>query len=468
MTTQYTSILKLALPVTGELSGSWGDVVNNNITSMVEQAIAGLAPIDTWTANGHTLTTANGVTSESRCAMLVLTDTGGALTGPATVTCPAASKIYIVKNSSGQTATITTAGGSGVAIPNGKVAFVFCDGANVVEAVTSITGAALDFTSLKGGSVTVTAILDEDNMVSDSATALATQQSIKAYVDNQISVNNDLSEILANGNTTGAQDIVVQTGGNITFADSSKASFGASADLQIYHDGTNSYIDDAGVGRLNIRSNDLRIEKYTGETIAKFIADGAVELNYNDSIKLTTTATGVDITGGINATGAARIGVLNTDTSLTTYGTGTLTISTNGGTNSGTITIAQGVNGNITLTPNGTGKTAVTSDLAFSTSYTETVFVVSGTTPALSPSNGTIQTWTLSGASTPTAGTWASGQSLTLMVDDGTAYTITWSSLPVVWKTNGGAAPTLNTSGETAIQLWKVDSTIYGARVGDA
>jgi len=54
------------------------------------------------------------------------------------------------------------------------------------------------------------------------------------------------------------------------------------------------------------------------------------------------------------------------------------------------------------------------------------------------------------------------------MVDDGSAYTITWSSLAVTWKTDSGAAPTLNTSGYTAIALWKVSSTIYGARVGDA
>jgi hypothetical protein len=100
--------------------------------------------------------------------------------------------------------------------------------------------------------------------------------------------------------------------------------------------------------------------------------------------------------------------------------------------------------------------------------YTEEVFAVTGTTPALSPTNGSIQTWTLSGNSTPTAGTWASGQSLTLMVDDDTAYTIDWSSVDVTWKTNGGTAPTLNTTGFTAIQLWKVDTVIYGARVGDA
>jgi hypothetical protein len=100
--------------------------------------------------------------------------------------------------------------------------------------------------------------------------------------------------------------------------------------------------------------------------------------------------------------------------------------------------------------------------------YTEEVFAVTGTTPALSPTNGSIQTWTLSGNSTPTAGTWASGQSILLMIDDGTAYTVTWSSLSVTWKTGGGTAPTLLTSGYTPIVLWKVDSTIYGAQVGNA
>ena len=100
--------------------------------------------------------------------------------------------------------------------------------------------------------------------------------------------------------------------------------------------------------------------------------------------------------------------------------------------------------------------------------YTEEVFAVTGTAPLLSPTNGSIQTWTLSGNSTPTAGTWAAGQSITLMVDDGTAYTINWTSLAVTWKTDAGSAPTLNTTGYTAIALWKVGTTIYGARVGDA
>ena len=104
----------------------------------------------------------------------------------------------------------------------------------------------------------------------------------------------------------------------------------------------------------------------------------------------------------------------------------------------------------------------------FNDGYTEEVFAVTGTTPALSPTNGSIQTWVLSGNSTPTAGTWASGQSMTLMVDDGSAYTINWASMSITWKTGGGTAPTLLTTGYTVIELVKVGSTIYGWLAGDA
>lgn len=108
------------------------------------------------------------------------------------------------------------------------------------------------------------------------------------------------------------------------------------------------------------------------------------------------------------------------------------------------------------------------SGLTLNDGYTEEVFAVTGTAPALSPTNGSIQTWVLSGSATPTAGTWASGQSMTLMVDDGSAYTINWASMSVTWKTGGGTAPTLLTTGYTVIELVKVGSTIYGWLAGDA
>lgn len=106
-------------------------------------------------------------------------------------------------------------------------------------------------------------------------------------------------------------------------------------------------------------------------------------------------------------------------------------------------------------------------DSIFSGAITETVYAITGTTPVLSAANGTVQTWTLTASSTPTSAL-TTGQSLTLMIEDGTAYTITWSSIPVTWKTDSGSAPALNTTGYTAIVLWKVGSVVYGARVGNS
>ena len=86
----------------------------------------------------------------------------------------------------------------------------------------------VEFDGLSGtGAVSVTDILDQDDMSSNSATALATQQSIKAYVDSQVATVDTLAEVLGNGNTTGGTDIAVGTGDDVTFADTSKAIFGA-------------------------------------------------------------------------------------------------------------------------------------------------------------------------------------------------------------------------------------------------
>jgi len=100
----------------------------------------------------------------------------------------------------------------------------------------------------------------------------------------------------------------------------------------------------------------------------------------------------------------------------------------------------------------------------FTGTPTETVYAISGTTPALDPANGSIQTWTLTGNSTPTDSV-AAGQAITVMIDDGTAYTITWPS--VTWVNNAKVAPTLATTGYTTVTLWKVSTTLYGAVVGN-
>lgn len=104
----------------------------------------------------------------------------------------------------------------------------------------------------------------------------------------------------------------------------------------------------------------------------------------------------------------------------------------------------------------------------------EDIFTISdGAAFEINPDNGSVQLITLGASRTPKATAFANGESVTVMVDDGSAYTLTWTDSTfggsgVVWKTNGGVAPTLNTTGYTAITLWKVAGQVYGARVGDA
>lgn len=120
---------------------------------------------------------------------------------------------------------------------------------------------------------------------------------------------------------------------------------------------------------------------------------------------------------------------------------------------------------NTTATQVLTNKTV--SSVTLNDGYTEEVFAITdGTTVNLNPNNGSIQTWTLGANRTPGQTNWNEGQSITLMIDDGTARTITWTTLAVVWETSTGTAPTLATTGYTVIVLWKVGTTIYGAPIG--
>lgn len=98
-------------------------------------------------------------------------------------------------------------------------------------------------------------------------------------------------------------------------------------------------------------------------------------------------------------------------------------------------------------------------------SVEEQVHAITGTTPALDPANGTVQTWTLTGNSTPTASI-PNGQSLMLMIEDGaSAHTVDWSSAVDAWV--GGSAPALPETGYAVITLWAVGGLVYGAGMGD-
>jgi hypothetical protein len=129
----------------------------------------------------------------------------------------------------------------------------------------------------------------------------------------------------------------------------------------------------------------------------------------------------------------------------------------------------QGEPGEVTLAGTQTLTNKTIEGAVLNNGYTEEVFTITDdTTVNLDPNNGSIQTWTLGANRTPSQANWAAGQSITLMIDDGAARQIVWTTLAPVWETNGGNAPTLALTGFTVIVLWKVGTTLYGARVGDA
>ena len=88
---------------------------------------------------------------------------------------------------------------------------------------------------------------------------------------------------------------------HVYFQDNNKAVFGGGDDLQIYHNGSASYIDDVGTGNLNLRADAAIAFQNSGgtEEFARFISNGAVELNHNDAKKLETTANGIAVTGTV-------------------------------------------------------------------------------------------------------------------------------------------------------------------------
>ena len=103
---------------------------------------------------------------------------------------------------------------------------------------------------------------------------------------------------------------------NLDLSDSQKIRFGAGNDLQIYHDGSHSYIDDAGTGNLYIRSSQLVLQNAAGdEDLAILTSNGAVKLYFNDSKKFETTNTGISVAGSVAADGLA-VG----DSELATFG----------------------------------------------------------------------------------------------------------------------------------------------------
>ena len=105
-------------------------------------------------------------------------------------------------------------------------------------------------------------------------------------------------------NASNSAEVFKVEGNEVLYSDNVKAKFGTAGDLEIYHDGSNSYIDDAGTGSLRIRSGTTTISNAAGsKTSVVFNSGGSQDLYHNNSKKFETTNSGITVTGDISLTG---------------------------------------------------------------------------------------------------------------------------------------------------------------------
>ena len=134
MATSYTSLLGLALPATGELSGTWGDTVNNYISTYLDSSIAGALTVTADTTLTKTTGSSLGSTS-SQYAIIIASPTSAAIT----ITAPAASKIYVVNNTSATySVTFKATGQTGVVLAVSEKAVLAFNGTDFVKISSSV------------------------------------------------------------------------------------------------------------------------------------------------------------------------------------------------------------------------------------------------------------------------------------------------------------------------------------------
>ncbi len=130
---------------------------------------------------------------------------------------------------------------------------------------------------------------------SSTASAVPTASDL---VQGELAVNVADKRLFTEDNAGAIVELGTNPSGNVTFQDNGKAIFGAGSDLQIYHDGTNSYVDEVGTGTLYVRADSATTIANPSNTLsARFRPSTSVSLYYNGSEKLATTSTGIDVTG---------------------------------------------------------------------------------------------------------------------------------------------------------------------------
>jgi hypothetical protein len=204
MATNYTNLLGFALPTTGELAGTWGQVVNDSITELVEDSIAGAATASVTSGDWTLSTTGSGASNEARCAILIPTGTPGVSRN---IIAPSSSKSYVVINASDAEVVVKGAATTGATIAAGARAVVAWNGTDFV--IVAIQGGAITATTVTASQVDITAT--GDLRLQDTSGG----QYVALQAPNTIASSYTLTMPTADG--TNGQAILTDGSGNLSF-----------------------------------------------------------------------------------------------------------------------------------------------------------------------------------------------------------------------------------------------------------